>query len=705
MQPRRSIFNRPSFASLSSPERRHVRKSEPSSPTWLTDSSKSSSIIDLTDEYTTKTPPADTPDPQHEESPIQFAEDENSTAGPNTQHEESPIQSEESLIQSDESPTQLAEDQTPTPTPAKSSQHLPCAAEASQPSLNDSFQGSLRVTRGGQEVVISSDGEESDDSLDEDPLLSLMPKSTVSRPTVVIPVLRPTLPVPGKYNNTIDSLLQDARNDVETERKVAQAKAGFNTQRNNTQEKAGLHEKILTSALEDKDDDDGGMGAQRVIEAVRRTEALDEDMTWRFLNQAQIIPAAFEFPRDLFHPGSSLAALRDTPSRERMLKSGILEFAASRNLLPDELIRWLFCHVPYEPKAELRQAYCRVVTQCPAGQFRSLIKPNDIDDLFLCLGAKPRALDFSQPVDKDPHDQNYRKSALKDRAIMLSIFELLRDAIQLFSEDSLEHAIQILLRMALDTSLTADGMVRSELQSCLTALLEVVPGSDDDSEGMMMHRICKTVYESIQDVQFQSQILQHILPTSKRTALLRYRLAMAFLLQKPGPLTEPVEEVLNLKRLTLFLISDKRLKVKSYKKSGHDYGQLIAVSTLLDIVINSTIYDLNFHTKKDSEKDHNAKKDHSAEKDYNAAIDKIAAQIKGVFSAIEDAGASHLKRMLAKEALERVHYRMLYSVRSKPPPSKRMLFASDTPRRDGNIGELFKPRIAIHTCGLEETRP
>ncbi|KAJ5703286.1 hypothetical protein N7493_011675 [Penicillium malachiteum] len=676
MPRRKSLFNRPAFASLSSPERKHVRKSEPSSPTWLTDPSKSSSIIDFTDEHTRKSP-AVAPDSPHEESPIHPAEDENLTPTPDTQHEEL-------LTQSEESPTQVAEDQPPTPTPAKSSQSLPCTTDVQAPSLNESFQGSLRVTRGGKEMVISSDGEESDDSLDEDPLSTLRPKSTLSYPQVVVPLLRPTLPVPGKYKNSIDALLQDAHNDIETEKKVAQAKAGFHTKHDNTRENTSLHEKVLTSALEDQDDDGGGgTGAQRVIEAVRRTEALDEDMTWRFLDQAHKKPAALAFPRDLFHPQSSIAALRDPPSRDRMLKSGILEFAASRKLLPDELIRWLFCHVPHEPKVELRQAYCRLVTQCPAAQFRSMIKPNDIDDLFLCLGAKPHALDFSQRIDKDPHDQSYRKSALKDRAIMLSIFELLRDATQLFSEESLKHAIQILLRMTLDTSLTADDMIRSELQSCLTALLEVVPGSDE--EGTMMHRISKTAYETIQDVQFQSQMLQHILPTSKQTTLLRYRLAMAFLLQKPGPLTEPVEEVLNLKRLTLFLMGDQRLKVKSYKKSGHDYGQLIAVSMILDIVINRTIYDLDVYTE---------------EKDYNEAIDKIAAQIKGVFSAIPDAGASNLKRMLAKQALEAVYYRMVYSVRSKPPPTKKT-FLSDTPRRDGNIGELFKPRIAIHTRGNE----
>ena len=45
-------------------------------------------------------------------------------------------------------------------------------------------------------------------------------------------------------------------------------------------------------------------------------------------------------------------------------------------------------------------------------------------------------------------------------------------------------------------------------------------------------------------------------------------------------------------------------------------------------------------------------------------------RIKKIFTSIEDSGVSHLKRTLAKEGLEALHYRVLYSVRSKPQPRR-----------------------------------
>lgn len=180
----------------------------------------------------------------------------------------------------------------------------------------------------------------------------------------------------------------------------------------------------------------------------------------------------------------------------------------------------------------------------------------------------------------------------------------------------------------------------------------------------------------MKDIQFQSRMLQHILPTSTWISLLRYRLAAAFLLQDPGPLTEPPEKVLDVKRLTVLLSRDRRFNVKLHKSKGnYDYGELSAACVLLDIVVNTGLYDLEY-------------KRADTAKEFDATIDQLAAQIKKIFSSIEDTGASHLKRMLAKEALEALHYRVIYSVRSKPPP-KKSLFQSYG-RENGNIKAFFQ---------------
>lgn len=149
--------------------------------------------------------------------------------------------------------------------------------------------------------------------------------------------------------------------------------------------------------------------------------------------------------------------------------------------------------------------------------------------------------------------------------------------------------------------------------------------------------------------------------------------------------------MLDIKRISVYLLRDQRFHLKMFKGKGdYDYGELIAITALLNVAIDSSVLDLRY-------------KKTQTEKEYNAAIDKLAAQIKLIFSSIEDSGASHLKRMLAKEALEALHYRIVYSVRSKPQP-KKTLFMSYARERDGNIRSLFGTPSIEPGRGMEITQ-
>jgi hypothetical protein len=134
--------------------------------------------------------------------------------------------------------------------------------------------------------------------------------------------------------------------------------------------------------------------------------------------------------------------------------------------------------VPLEPRNELRQAYCRIFTQTPAQRVETIVHPDDVNALFRQMGARPEALDLTDMVVEDTYEQTSQKTQVKDRGILFSIFDLLRNAADLFSDDTRERAIHILMRMTLDTSLTSNNLVHSELQSTLSALLESVPAAD-----------------------------------------------------------------------------------------------------------------------------------------------------------------------------------------------------------------------------------
>lgn len=136
--------------------------------------------------------------------------------------------------------------------------------------------------------------------------------------------------------------------------------------------------------------------------------------------------------------------------------------------------------------------------------------------------------------------------------------------------------------------------------------------------------------------------------------------------------------LIDLKRMTSIL-SQQRFDVKWYKGKGqheYDYGELGAVTILLNIAIDSGRYEVNFPDKE-------------AEKEFNSAVDALSDRLKIIFTSIEDSGASHLKRTLAKEAIEALHYRVVYSVRTKPRPKKSILGVPEERRENKGVFKSF----------------
>lgn len=209
-------------------------------------------------------------------------------------------------------------------------------------SLSRSFSVSQRIKKDGKEVVISSDGEETESlhSL-EDPE-NLFMNATDTRDSQnkmhdistdkgmklrsrrikgMVDTNQPILPgiSARKYKFTLDSLVTSAVDDREVEASVAELKATFEATTsqkhcdsllNNDASGVGGRrrqlQKHLTSAL---DNDDGGTELQRLYDAVQRTEAFDEEKTWSFFDNSLGLPPP-EFPRDTIAPGTYLAVLR-----------------------------------------------------------------------------------------------------------------------------------------------------------------------------------------------------------------------------------------------------------------------------------------------------------------------------------------------------------------------------------------------------------
>jgi hypothetical protein len=117
---------------------------------------------------------------------------------------------------------------------------------------------------------------------------------------------------PPKYKNSLDALVIQAVDDNETEAGIARLKASLaaeSSRKDDPVSATNLNENVLASAIK-SDGVEDSIGLQRVIDAVRRTEALDVRKSWSFFDAGAELPRAQEFPRESIRPGTYLAVLR-----------------------------------------------------------------------------------------------------------------------------------------------------------------------------------------------------------------------------------------------------------------------------------------------------------------------------------------------------------------------------------------------------------
>lgn len=163
--------------------------------------------------------------------------------------------------------------------------------------------------------------------------------------------------------------------------------------------------------------------------------------------------------------------------------------------------------------------------------------------------------------------------------------------------------------------------------------------------------MCKYIYKTVPQATLCIQILRCIPESDARLHELRRRLALAIFC-KDFSLTElPVQQHFDLWKLNKEFGSP-RFKVNKET----DYLELAATMSLLDIALdNGHSDDFNLN-------------DPQVEKEFNDDVDALAYQIKILWSSISEVGASFISRIDAKEVMEGVRNRLIYTVRTRPKP-------------------------------------
>ena len=401
---------------------------------------------------------------------------------------------------------------------------------------------------------------------------------------------------------------------------------------------------LITSATQHQGDDND---VDRLLLALQRTETLQREKRWSMFRSPRSRKPAVRNAPHLDDPIWG-PLMKDRFTREQTFLSGFAQQAASKVGVPESLRDWLIDALVFEPREDLRAAYVNVLSKMPDSTALSLTVDR-IRRLFQDLGASEPTLDASacmEPI-TDPLEDIHPPSA-----DLLAVLSLIAQMSQYLSEETRQYCLEITCRLVIDESICKDATYQLTNDCALLNLLECLDSPQPNS-------VLRDNYlHSIPDISLRAQLVRRFPTLTAKSISLRRELAKAFIFHalqvKPKPGLNIIEQTLDLLKQPKLVITRET-----------DFSELISYITMLNVA-------LDYGGKPEADADIDIQRAH----DEN--IDRLAAKVKEMHDSIIDAGASHLTRTQAKQELDILHVRILYSMRTKEKRRQMMLGADGT---------------------------
>jgi hypothetical protein len=462
----------------------------------------------------------------------------------------------------------------------------------------------------------------------------------------------------------IGSLMVDHIDDQEVEGNVAKAMQGYEASKQEEERsrvQGDIDQNLLAAVVAGAPADSDGMS--RLMSAVERTEALNIDRSWSFFGPGSLQPPAvkpIQIVPDVQWSNRWQESLQDDECRNRTFLSGYMNEAWSNGQLPNEFIQWTFESIVQEPKDELRRSYVQAFRHVKSEWVRSQVDPATIGRMFLSIGASQKSVSCDDLI--EPAAYISRSHEAPDYRHLLSVVEMFMVMAPYLETSAHQKLLAIMARLSLDAHVMADARVSVAVEDGLAELIEL---STQKNNPAIAQTLITDLGTCLIDPTLQAQLLKHILSTSPLTACIRIQLAHRFLLGTNwGFEVDVASPSIDITALTRYLDSGPFDTTFRSPSRRPDYANMTAQTYILDIAIADGGRPASFASRTD-------------EVAFNRKVDKLADRVKAIFASIADTGASHMRRTEAKEALQALHYRLLYAVRTEPRPKKNVFGGRD----------------------------
>ncbi|KEF61259.1 uncharacterized protein A1O9_02824 [Exophiala aquamarina CBS 119918] len=468
----------------------------------------------------------------------------------------------------------------------------------------------------------------------------------------------------------IRGILGDHFDDQETEEKVKKAQDNYkeSTKPQLQNRSWEVDRKLLATVATTEDGDEG---VSRLLNAVQRQEVLSSNLTFSFFrpvgdddractSTAQDPFPEASIPHRLWRP-------KDDRARSRAYLSGHMVELATRRQLGSDVFKWTFHNVVHESHDGVRQAYINCLSEASAAWTRTNITAADVQRVFQNLGAESASLQDSGLI--KPRPRSTKDTCGRNPKHLLAALQLFQLICQDMDFAALSKLTSTLCRLAIDQQLMSDGLVSVKVEELLQTMLSF---TDFDTQSHVVERMIDDVGRRLETPLLQARLLAHVLPVSPTACRTRVLLAQAFLFgadkfhsNKPAPFE------INLDSLTQLITTSPSFNTTRHKSSDPlDYASLRSLAHILDVAIGDGGRPPSFPSR-------------GEEIVFNRSVDRLADAVRATFISIVDTGASHMSRTEAKDVLQALHWRLLYSVRTEVRPKKSIFDAKTGKTRDG----------------------
>jgi hypothetical protein len=466
----------------------------------------------------------------------------------------------------------------------------------------------------------------------------------------------------NKYKLNISDLAASAHKNDEAEEGVKRIQTLLEERRKEAD--VSVAESTDTkSLLEGMIIDGEEQNAERVLAAVQRGEEA-EGLQWHFFDgraRQKTFGTPREFPKSLVRKSWHMQLVH-REDRMQMVRTGFArDMVAMQGGVHKELFMWMLEEIFAQDKdAQLRDGYCQILLAAPQ-QTALFLDGETILGLFEKIGATKSATDRAHGI-RPSTKREYEEDEIPFE-VLKTLVRFLGDAAPHMLPTTSISSLHVLLRLCADRIVWDRVDVLAIVQRAMIQL--VSSASADEAWVRSWTEYLQPLCSSVTTNAIRLQILRCIPAHDPQLALVRARLALATFADDTSVFAKQLTDI-DIYNLALVRLRSPELSVTSET----DFVELAATITMLDIALTGLLL-LNFQNSVSG--------DQAA---FDAKVDVLATELRALWVKINDThGASMLPRMEAKQAVDGVRNRLLFAVRTRPPP-KESLF-DDTKAEEG----------------------